>query len=94
MIDDPVLHKLEELTKKVNSISEALENNPKFQSEWINKERSMRILECSERSLQSLRDEGRLHFTKPLGGSKFFYLRKEVMDLFEANFNGDLSDRD
>jgi hypothetical protein len=94
MIDDTVLHKLEELTKKVNTLLDTFQNNPKFQSTWIDKEEAMRILKCSERTLQYLRDSGKLHFTNPLGGSKFFYLRKEVMDLFEANFNGDLSDRD
>jgi hypothetical protein len=88
MIDDNFLRKLEELAKKVDTLMEALENNPKYQSEWIGKERTMRILECSERTLQYLRDNGKLHFTNPLGGSKYFYCRKEVMSLFENNFNG------
>lgn len=93
MIDDNIFQKLEELTKKVDTLMETLQNNPKFQCKWIDKEGTMRVLKCSERTLQYLRDSGKLHFTNPLGGSKFFYLRKEVMDLFETNFNGDLSDK-
>jgi len=48
----------------------------------------MAILKCSERTLQTLRDKELLKHTNPMGGSKFFYLRKDVEDLFEKNFNG------
>jgi hypothetical protein len=90
MIDDDATRMLGELTKKVNTLLETLQNNPKFQSGWIDKEEAMRILKCSERTLQYLRDSGKLHFTNPLGGSKFFYSRKEVMSMFENNFNGEI----
>jgi hypothetical protein len=83
-----VLQKLEELTRKVNTLLENLKYNVRYQSGWIDKEETMRILKCSERTLQKLRDNGSLSYTKPLGGSKFFYRLKDIEALFEKNFNG------
>ena len=88
MIDDTIIDKLDKLSVKVKEIQDTLQDNPGFQTKWITKEETMRILDCSERSLQSLRDEKKLNYSNPLGGSKYFYLRKEVMALFDENFNG------
>jgi len=38
------------------------------------KEETLRILKCSERTLQTLRDKDILKYTRPPGGSKFFYI--------------------
>ena len=64
------------------------DDRPEHHTEWIDKEEVLHILECSERTLQSLRDNGSLNYSKPTGGSKFFYRRKDVIALFEMNFNG------
>jgi hypothetical protein len=42
--------------------------------------------EISERTLQTLRDNGTLGYSKPTGGSKYFYRRSDVMALFEESF--------
>jgi hypothetical protein len=88
MYTDIMLQKIDELTRKVNILLESFKHISNSQSEWIDKEETMRILKCSERTLQTLRDKGILIPSKPLGGSKFFYLRKDVMALFEKNFSG------
>lgn len=88
MYQDLVLQKLDELTKKVDSFLETQKSNTRNSSEWVDKEETMEILKCSERTLQTLRDNKSLHFTNPLGGSKFFYKRKDVESLFAKNFNG------
>jgi hypothetical protein len=89
MIDDDVLRMIKELAKKVDTLHETLKNNPSYQTKWMTKKEVLSNGDCSERTLQSLRDSGKLHFTNPFGGSKYFYLRKEVMALFDDNFNGD-----
>jgi len=88
MYDELVLKKLEELNEKMNILLETQKSNVKLPSEWIDKEETMKILKCSERALQTLRDNKSLYFTNPLGGSKFFYKLKDVNALFTKNFNG------
>lgn len=83
-----ILQKLDILTTKINNLIETYKHEFRGKSKWIDKQETMRILECSERTLQTLRDKHLLSYTKPLGGSKFFYLRKDVDSLFENNFNG------
>jgi 5-bromo-4-chloroindolyl phosphate hydrolysis protein len=78
--------KMEELTRKIEALREALKNNKGLDSEWVDAQEAMEILKCSPRTLQTLRSEGKLGYSKPLGGSKFFYRLKEVLDLFEKNF--------
>lgn len=90
MYPEIVLQKINELTRKVNTLLEANKHDTKPQSEWIDKQETMEILKCSERTLQTLRDNGSLSYTKPLGGSKFFYRRKDIMSLFEKYFNGEI----
>ena len=83
-----ILQKLDTLTTKINTLIEAYKLDFRGKSKWIDKKETMRILKCSERTLQTLRDKHLLSFTNPLGGSKFFYLRKDVDSLFEKNFKG------
>ena len=85
---DLVFQKLVELIKKVETLLETQKSNTRYSSEWVDKEETMKILKCSERTLQTLRDNGSLCFSKPLGGSKFFYRRKDLESLFLKNFNG------
>jgi hypothetical protein len=83
-----VLQKLNELTEKVNNLVETLKRYVRNDDEWIDGKETMRILRCSERTLQTLRDNGSLSYSKPCGGTKFAYRIKDVMSLFEKNFNG------
>jgi hypothetical protein len=82
------IQKTEELLEKIDSLLKVLKRTSQMDREWIDKEEALHILECSERTLQTLRDNGSLSYSKPTGGSKFFYRRKDVMALFEKNFNG------
>jgi hypothetical protein len=82
-----VIQKLEELTRKVDTLLEANKNVTKSQSDWMDKEETMKILKCSQRTLQTLRDNGSLSYSNPTGGSKFFYRLKDILSLFERNFN-------
>ena len=88
MYEDVFLKKLDELNEKMATLLEIQKSNARIISKWIDKEETMRILKCSERTLQTLRDNGALNYTKPLGGSKFFYRREDVELLFENNFTG------
>jgi hypothetical protein len=88
MEQEEISHKLDVLLTKVDTLIENQKPDSRSKSEWIDKEEIMKILKCSERTLQSLRDNHKLSYTKLGGGSKFFYLRKEVESLFEKNFNG------
>jgi len=86
MYQDPIELKLNELIKKVEDLKERLESDVRFQDQWVDKTKAMKILECSERTLQTLRDKGKIGRTNPLGGKKFFYLRKDIDALFNDNF--------
>ena len=85
---DIIIQKIDELNKKVDTLIAVNKHPLDPLSKWIDKEETMRILKCSERTLQTLRDKGLLRYTRPLGGSKFFYLREDVEAQFEKNFNG------
>ena len=84
-----ILEKLDELTKKVNILLESPKRNVSNEDEWIDGKEVMRILKCSERSLQTLRDKGLLPYSKPMRGTKFLYRKKDVIALCEKNFNGE-----
>jgi hypothetical protein len=88
MLPEAISEKLDILISKIESLIETQKHSIIAKSEWLDKEETMRILKCSDRSLQTLRDDGILFFSNPLGGTKYFYRRKDVMALFEKNFNG------
>jgi hypothetical protein len=90
MSTDDLKEEMDELNRRIENILAVIKRSLNPPSKWIDKEEILRILKCSERSLQTLRENEILKFTRPLGpeGSKFFYLRKDVEDLFEKNFNG------
>ena len=88
MDKDIIIQKIEELSRKVDTLVDTEKRQTNSNNEWIDKQETMEILKCSERTLQTLRDKKLLKFANPLGGSKFFYRRKDVEALFEKNFNG------
>lgn len=53
---------------------------------WLTGEIVMDVLEISERTLQTLRSEGRLPYTKV--GQRIFYKRADVERLLDAGYNG------
>jgi hypothetical protein len=87
MSTDAILQKLDEINMKVNTLLKSRSKNWDPQ-EWIDKQETMEILKCSERTLQTLRDDNLLGRSNPFGGTKFFYKREEVIALFEKNFKG------
>jgi hypothetical protein len=93
MYQDEVLQKLDELTKKVDKLLETQKSNAIDLIEWVDKEETMKILKCSERTLQTLRDDEKLPFSPPLGGKKFFYKKSDILKLFESGYTGRKSDR-
>jgi hypothetical protein len=88
MDKDIIIQKIEELIHKVDTLADTEKRQTNSHNEWIDKQETMEILKCSERTLQTLRDKELLRFSNPLGGSKLFYRRKDVEALFEKNFNG------
>jgi helix-turn-helix protein len=84
MYEEIVLKKLDELKEKMDTLLETQKSNVKLPSEWIDKEETMKILKCSERTLQTLRDDDLLPFSPPFGGSKFFYKRSDILKLLES----------
>jgi len=92
MNDDEVLKKLEELTRKVDTLLETQKSNTSDLDDWVDKEETMKILKCSERTLQTLRDNESLPFSPPFGGSKFFYKRSDILRLLESGYPGRKSD--
>lgn len=88
MLPEVISQKLDALLMKVDTLIETQKNDFKTNSEWIDKQETIIILKCSERTLQTLRDSGILSYSSPLGGTKIFYSRKDVMALFEKNFTG------
>ena len=86
MDSEILIQKIEELTRKVNTLLEAQKSYASIESEWIDGKETMRILRCSERTLQTLRDNGSLFYSRPFGGTKFFYHRKDVESLLEKNY--------
>jgi hypothetical protein len=87
---DNIIQKIDELNRKVDNLIDVNKHSLNPLSKWIDKEETMRILKCSERTLQTLRVKGFLRYTRPMGGSKFFYLQEDVEALFEKNFNGEI----
>ena len=84
------IHKTEELINKMDKLQKTLDKSLDKTNQperlWIDKHEAMNILRCSERTLQTLRDNDTLGYSKPTGGSKFFYRRGDVMALFEKSF--------
>lgn len=90
MNTEVVIQMIDELGRKIDNLLAILKHLKDPPRIWMDKEETMRILKCSERTLQTLRDNKKIRITRPLGGSKIFYLREDVDALFEKNFNGKL----
>jgi hypothetical protein len=88
MEHEEISQKLDVLITKIETLIETQKHSYIDKSEWLDKEETMRILKCSERTLQTLRDSGILSYSRPFGGTKIFYRRRDVMALFEKNFTG------
>jgi hypothetical protein len=86
MSTETILQKLNDIETKVNILLKS-QKSKYNDREWIDKQETMEILKCSERTLQTLRDKGTLAFSNPLGGSKFFYKLDDVIALFKKNFS-------
>lgn len=57
----------------------------KIKTEWIDSQDVMMCLNISKRTLQSLRDNGRLPFSKING--KFYYKTTDLKELLESNYS-------
>ena len=80
------IQKTEELINKMDKLQKTLDKTNQLEKKWIDKQETLEILRCSDRTLQTLRDNGTLGYSNPTGGSKFFYRRSDVMALFEKSF--------
>jgi hypothetical protein len=78
-----VIQKIEELIRKVDSLVDTIKYRNNTKKKWMDKQETMKILKCSERTLLTLRDKKLLRYTNPLGGSKFFYLWEDVEGLLK-----------
>jgi hypothetical protein len=88
MTNEEILLRLNELIEKLNDLLETQKSNARNLDEWVDKEETMKILECSERTLQTLRDNKLLPFSPPLRGKKYFYKRSDILQLFESGYTG------
>lgn len=88
MNDEIFLKKLDELNEKMDTLLETQKSNARDLDDWVDKEETMEILECSERTLQTLRDNELLPFSPPFGGKKYFYKRSDILQLFESGYTG------
>jgi|SRR5690554_4581880 len=62
----------------------------KFSDEWIDGQDVMQMLYISKRTLQSLRDNGKLPFTRI--NNKFYYKLSDLESLMEDNYSIKKSD--
>ncbi|MBG0858601.1 MAG: helix-turn-helix domain-containing protein [Bacteroidales bacterium] len=79
---------IEELKQKIDCILKAQNTSIRQENGWISKEEAMALLDCSERTLQNLRDCGALPYTRPFGGSKFLYKIGDINNLLESKYTG------
>jgi len=63
-----------------------------FKDTWIDGQDVMQTLHISKRTLQSLRDEGTLNFSRING--KFYYKISDIDSLLEANYSRKKSSAD
>jgi len=91
MYAEDINQDIKELKQKVNIILEAQNTRNRQGNGWITKEETMALLDCSERTLQNLRDSGSLPYTKPFGGSKFLNKISDVNNLLESGYTGKAS---
>jgi hypothetical protein len=87
MDTDIISKKIDDLTAKVNTLIDVQKSKTRVLSEWVDNQEALQIFSCSPRKLQTLRHDKILPYSRPFGGSKIFYRRKDVMDLFEKNFS-------
>jgi hypothetical protein len=88
MFSEIINQNLEQLIRKIDMLIAAQKRTPGEESEWVTKEEAMRMLCCSERTLQTLRDNSSLPYSKPFGGSKIFYRRRDIIKLLESGYTG------
>lgn len=55
--------------------------------DWLDGQEVCFMLNQSKRSIQTLRDNGRLPFSQPQEGGKIYYKKKDVLEFLESNYN-------
>ena len=88
MSSDEILLRLDELNEKLNDLLKTQKSNARNLDDWVDKEETMEILKCSERTLQTLRDNELLPFSPPFRGKKYFYKRSDILKLLESGYTG------
>jgi hypothetical protein len=81
-----VSEEFHEFRMKLENLIKGLFCDACSKKEWLTKEEVMRMLDCSERTLFKLRDDDRLPYSNPTGGSKFLYLRADVEALLKEHY--------
>lgn len=89
MID--IAHQLLEITSELNDIKAYIKflrktRRDMFLEEWLDGQEVMQMLNISTRTLQTLRSNKTLPFSRING--KFYYKTKDVQNLLESNYTG------
>jgi hypothetical protein len=84
-----ILEYIASITQDVKEIREALQYHSKsslkqLNEEWIDGQIVLQTLHISQRTLQSLRDNGTLPFSRING--KFYYKVSDIQALLESNY--------
>ena len=87
---NPELFNIARLTQDVSEIKETLRylsmsSLNQLKDEWIDGQIVMQTLHISQRTLQSLRDNGTLPFSRING--KFYYRVSDIRSLLESNYS-------
>lgn len=78
------LKRIDHLTEKIEALEKAIKGN-KEKSDWLDPQEALELLKVSPRTLQNLRDQGKIGFTR-LGRKLIYYSRASVERILKENY--------
>jgi hypothetical protein len=73
------------LAEKIEALEKAIKGKNQDKPDWLDPQDTLDLLKCSPRTLQSMRDHGKIGFTR-IGRKKIFYSRGSIEKLLSKNY--------
>lgn len=83
---ESISNPIDRLTEKIEALEKAIKGK-KEKSDWLDSQEVLQLLRISPRTLQNLRDQGKIGFTR-IGKKLIYYSRESVERILKQNYQG------
>lgn len=79
------LKSIDRLTEKIEALEKAIKGKKEKKSDWLDSQEVLQLLKISPRTLQNLRDQRRIGYSR-IGKKLIYYSRESVDRILKKNY--------